>query len=395
MRKGRSGMTFTKPSFNYSGPRAVIAGIFMGVMGGEVFIVQPGFVQGLVGQLHYTDAQAGIIASSEMAGFAAMTIALIYLTRVVNWRHLIAGCIALTIIGQLASLAVTGFAAFCAIRFLVGLGCGGIVSIGFSSLGLTDKPDRNFGLLVAFSGAYGAMVLGLLPWLFAVSGMQGLLQVFAGFALLGLPLVGWLPEHGGGVETTGIDGAAHTLPPRAFLALAAMFAYFLAQGVVWAYLFRFGVAGGVSEADAAYGLTVAQFSGILGALVPSIVGDRFGRPSMLAISISAGALPLVYFLAGPVTSLAYAIAVCVYNFGFNKSHPYLLATMASLDGTGRTVTFAVAAQTLGLAIGPAIGAQLLFGQSFAYLQIFGIVVFAASFGFILLLGRTRPAPVAA
>ena len=83
-------------AFNPSSIRSVAAGVYMGVMGGEVFIVQPGFVQGLVERMGFSEEQAGFIASIEMAGFATMTILLIFLTRRLNWRHMLAACIALT-----------------------------------------------------------------------------------------------------------------------------------------------------------------------------------------------------------------------------------------------------------------------------------------------------------
>jgi MFS family permease len=162
-----------------------------------------------------------------------------------------------------------------------------------------------------------------------------------------------------------------------------MFAYFLAQGVIWTYLFRIAIDGGLTEPQAAFGLTIAQFAGILGALIPTIVGARFGRTVMLAIAISAGVVPLLYFLFGTITALSYAIAVCIYNFGFNKTHPYLLATMASFDGSGRVVTYAVALQTLGLAVGPAVGAWLLGGNTFAAVHWFGIAAFVTSLALIL------------
>jgi hypothetical protein len=68
--------------------------------------------------------------------------------------------------------------------------------------------------------------------------------------------------------------------------------------------------------------------------------------------------------------------------------------MASFDGSGRVVTFAVAMQTLGLAIGPAIGAALLVGNSFIAVQWFGIAAFAASFALILVPARFHEAKVA-
>lgn len=377
-------------TFNPSSLRSVAAGVYMGVMGGEVFIVQPGFVQGLVEHMGLTEEQAGLIASVEMAGFAAMTILLIFFTRRLNWRHMLAACIALAVAGQLGSMLTGSLASFGAMRFLAGLGCGGIVSIGFAAIGLTDKPDRNFGILVAFSGVYGAIVLGFMPDLYAYAGMQGLLLFFAAFAALGFAMVGWLPTSDGSTQT---DAEAKA-PFRIGLtvsALAAMFAYFLAQGVVWAYLFRIAIAGGISEGQAAFGLTIAQFAGILGALIPSIVGARFGRTIMLAIAISAGILPLLFFLYGTITALSYAVAVCIYNFGFNKTHPYLLATMAGFDGSGRVVTYAVALQTLGLAIGPAVGAWLLRGNTFEGIHWFGIAAFLASFVLILVPARHQSA----
>ena len=379
-------------SFNPSSIRSVTAGVFMGVMGGEVFIVQPGFVQGLVERMRFSEEQAGFIASIEMAGFATMTILLIFLTRRLNWRHMLAACIALTVAGQIGSMLTNELAAFSAMRFLAGIGCGGIVSIGFAAIGLTDKPDRNFGILVAFSGVYGAIVLGLMPSLYDYAGMQGLLLFFAAFAALGFTMVGWLPTSDGTVKETA-EAEMSSPVGLTISALAAMFAYFLAQGIIWTYLFRIAISGGISEGQAAFGLTIAQFAGILGALIPSIVGARFGRAVMLAIAISAGIVPLLFFLYGTITALSYAIAVCVYNFGFNKTHPYLLATMASFDRSGRVVTFAVAMQTLGLAIGPAIGAALLVGNSFFVVQWFGIAAFAASLVLILIPARFQEAKV--
>jgi MFS family permease len=206
-------------------------------------------------------------------------------------------------------------------------------------------------------------------------------------------MVGWLPKSDGATQV-GTKPREPFAIGLAVSALGAMFAYFLAQGVIWTYLFRIAISGGLSEGQAAFGLTIAQFAGILGALIPSIVGARFGRAIMLAIAISAGIVPLLFFLYGSITALSYAIAVCVYNFGFNKTHPYLLATMASFDGSGRVVTFAVAMQTLGLAIGPAIGAALLIGNSFIVVQWFGIAAFAASFALILVPARFHAAKVA-
>jgi hypothetical protein len=52
----------------------LIAAILVGVIGPEVFIVQPGFVQGLVQNLGFDDQSAGYAASIEVWGITATTL---------------------------------------------------------------------------------------------------------------------------------------------------------------------------------------------------------------------------------------------------------------------------------------------------------------------------------
>ena len=364
------------------GMKCVAAGIFMGVMGGEVFIVQPGFVQGLVEYAHFSEQQAGFVASAEMSGFAVVTLLMSFFADRFHWRHALALCIGLATVGNLLSLLTHTPVPFAVTRFLTGLGCGGIVSLGFASLGLSSRPDRHFGFMIMWSGVYGAVVLLAMPTVYKLLGVDGTLWFFALLAASGFLFVSWLPASGS--QHVAADTEAVDLGwPYKGLALAAMFLYFLAQGVVWAYLFRIAVAAGIPEQDAANGLTVAQLGGVAGALVPALVGARFGRAPMLFISIACGIAPLVFFIYGGLTAALYAVAVFIYNYGFNKTHPYLLATMAAFDRTGRVVVYAVALQTLGLAIGPAIGGLLIGNGSFDRINGLGIALFALSFTAIL------------
>ena len=67
-----------------------------------------------------------------------------------------------------------------------------------------------------------------------------------------------------------------------------MFLYFLAQGVVWAYLFLIGLAGGLTEQQVANGLTISQFAGIVGALGAALSAGRYGRVGPLLLGILGG-----------------------------------------------------------------------------------------------------------
>jgi hypothetical protein len=137
-----------------------------------------------------------------------------------------------------------------------------------------------------------------------------------------------------------------------------MLAYFTAQGVVWAYLFLIGVAGGLADQAVANGLMLSQFAGIGGALLAAVMAHRVGRTVPLTIGILGGAACL-YFLVGTIGFLVFALAVCVYNFFWNMTHPFLLGAMASFDRRGRVVVYAVAMQMIGLAVGPGLAASFI------------------------------------
>ena len=101
-----------------------LAAILMGVIGPEVFIVQPGFVQGLVVYLGLTDSQAGYTASAEMFGIAATTILLTFVAHKVNWRVIFTCSLIVMFLANALSTLTTDFESFGALRFASGLGAG-------------------------------------------------------------------------------------------------------------------------------------------------------------------------------------------------------------------------------------------------------------------------------
>ncbi len=360
---------------------SLFAAFYMGIVGPEVFIIQPGIVQGFVEYLKFTEQEAGYIASAEMWGIALTTIAMTFLSSRFNWRYVIAFSLVLVVVGNMASLTTTEFYAFGAWRFLAGVGCGGLVSLSFAVIGLTDNPDRNFGYYIMWVLTYGALGLLVLPTAYSLVGMEGVIIFFALLPAFGLLLVKHLPVSG--EEHAQVEADAVNLPKNfKVLALLAMFCYFLAQGLVWAYLFLVGLTGGASEQQVANGLTLSQFLGIVGALTAALVGARFGRAKPLTLAIIGGIIPLA-FLFGQVEILVYTIAVCVYNYAWNVTHPYLLASMASFDRTGKVVVYAVAFQMLGLALGPAIAATVISPGDYSRVISLGMLLFALSLVFIL------------
>src|SRR5215469_15870578 len=359
----------------------LIAAILVGVIGPEVFIVQPGFVQGLVQNLGFDDQSAGYAASIEVWGITATTLVMTFFSHRFNWRKVVTGSLLVVALANAACLAVHSKEAFVALRFLAGAGAGSLISLSFTTVGLTENPNRNFGYLIMWVLLYGAVVLYLMPTAYAWCGLHRVLEFFAAFPLVALPLVKAFPESGETAATVEAD-AVNLSASLKSLALLAMFAYFVAQGVAWAYLFLIGTAGGLTEQQVATGLTLSQVAGVAGALLPALIGGRFGRWRPLTVGIVGGALCLL-FLIGRFQYLPFAFWVCLYNFFWNMTHPFLLGSMASFDRRGRVVVLAVAAQMLGLAIGPALGATVIAPGQYASVNYIAIAMFALSWVCIL------------
>ncbi|MDE0756141.1 MAG: hypothetical protein OSB26_15980 [Woeseiaceae bacterium] len=362
--------------------RNTIFGVFLiGVIAPEVFIVQPGFVQGLVELLGFDEKGAGYTASAEMFGLAATTILMTFIAHRVNWRVVVFWSLIVMFVANVLCTMTSDLNQFAILRFIAGLGAGSLVSLAFAAVGLTSNPDRNFGFLIMWVLVYGALVLWAMPSAYELAGMNGVLWFFALFPLVAIPFIRYLPLSGESAVQVEKD-AVNLSGTMKTLALFAMLAYFTAQGVVWAYLFLIGLSGGLDDQQVANGLMLSQFAGIAGALLAAVFAQKYGRSLPLAIGIVGGAICL-YFLVGQFEFLVFALAVGVYNFLWNLSHPYLLGAMASFDRRGRVVVYAVAMQMIGLAVGPFLAATVITEGEFDRVNQLGAALFLVSFILIL------------
>jgi predicted MFS family arabinose efflux permease len=350
--------------------------ILAGVVGPEVFIVQPAVVEGFVKYLGFDAVSAGYAASVEVWGIALSSILLPFFAKRVNWRTVIVLSILLMALGNAASAFAPDHSVFLVLRLFVGIGAGGLISLSFAAVGLTENPDRNFGYMIMWVMIYGALGLWLVPSAFETGGMKLLLFFFAAFPLLVLPFVRFLPR--GGESAPHTDANAVELPrPAKASALLAMLLYFVAQGIVWAYLFLIGTDDGLSEQQVANALTLSQFMGVLGAWTFGAFGARISRSRALTLSVLGGSLCLL-FLTAHTTFAVFALVVCIYNFFWNVAQPALLSAMAVFDRRGRMVLAATAMQMVGLAAGPALAAWVMTSSAYSTVIGSGVALFVAS-----------------
>ena len=122
-----------KKIFGNDGPvdlnsRATLYSMFLiGVIAPEVFIVQPGFVQGLVEYLGFDDQGAGKVVSAEMWGLAATTILMTFIAHRVNWRRVVFGSLIIMFLANVACTLTDDVGTFVTLRFIAGLGAGSLI----------------------------------------------------------------------------------------------------------------------------------------------------------------------------------------------------------------------------------------------------------------------------
>ncbi len=355
--------------------RSIVAVLYLAVVGPCVFILQPGFVQGLVEYVGLSEQAAGYVASAEMFGIAATTVLLSLVAQRVSWRNFLVFSALLCAVGNFASIGQTDPQTLAVIRFITGLGSGGLISLTFTMAGLTERTDRNFGLIIVWVLTYGAFGLLIMPTAYQAVGMNGVLAFFGLFCASSLLFVRNTPDsgHAHADESRRRDYSA--LVQR--ISLTAILIYNIAIGIVWAYLFLVGIEAGMAEQSVANALTVSQFMGIVGAFLVVVFEKRFGRVLPLLVTIS-GTAAFIYILVGDLDANGFWIAVCGFNFLWNISMPYLLATMAEFDYRGRMVVHGVSMQMIGLAIGPSLAAQLLARGGYDLVNTAGVMMFIAA-----------------
>jgi MFS family permease len=356
--------------------KSIVAVVVLAVIGPCMFILQPAYVQGLVEYMNFSEEQAGLIAAAEMFGLAATAIAVNFFLGSINWRLMSAVFLAIATIGNGLSLTVSDASSLMAIRFVTGLGSGGLISITFTMMGLTKRAHRNMGFIIASVLTYGAFGLLVMPSVFQMVGVAGLLAFFGLFSASGFLFLANLPCSDQTHEHTVSSGIEYPWSTK-LMVLSAVLAYNLAIGIVWVYIFLVGVEAGISEQWVANALTISQFLGIAGAMMAVLFELRFGRILPLMVGIVGGALGIALILGSP-TALMYGLGVCAFNFLWNLTMPYLLAALAGFDPTGRVVAMGIALQMLGYAVGPALAASLLEANGYDFINSIAIGLFVAA-----------------
>lgn len=342
----------------------------------------PALMNALAGGIGFTDAEAGQVIAANGYGALLGNIIAVFLVRRFSQRVMVFAFLLLLATMDILTMWISDFSALIAWRLLAGVLGGLSLGIAFSFFAHLENTDKAFGLLLFIQFGIGSMVIYLMPSLELIWGAYAAFYVMAGFALMSVMFLVFLPDFPSANKT--VQGSESSSKPNGhmLLILVAICAYQMATSAIWAYVGLIGQAAGLPVEDVALYIAVTGLLGLLGAMLPVISGNRFGRLNWIVSGTLLSVMAAILMNYSSVL-IVYGLSMAVLFFSWPAVQSYLLAIIAETDRSGQLSTVAAFVSYLGLASGPLLASELLGNDDFSILLNVSAGVFLLSL-FLLL-----------
>jgi DHA1 family inner membrane transport protein len=374
--------------FPAASPDGLIAAVllsFLATAGLFYVNIMAALVSGLIDGLHFTEKQAGLVASANVYGAALGALVAVFLVKHMAWRKAAVAALIGMICFDLVSTQIASATLLTGVRFLHGTVGGFLVGTAFSVIARTRVPDRTFGMLLVVQFGLGGVGVMFLPGLVPVYGTSVLFLTLAAFSLVTLLMVPFLAEYPRKeiVSSSPQDAAPRVLWGLLTLALFGVFLFQAGNMALAAYMIELGRAYGLKLGFVSNWLGIAGWCGALGSLSVVFLETRLGRvmPLLIAFVLTVignaafhySASPLVFVVANIGTGMTWAFII-----------PYLLGMCAAFDASGQTAAMGGFFSKMGLATGPLAGSLLLNNVRYDLLINVSVAALAASALFALI-----------
>lgn len=336
--------------------RLVLAVVACAAITPAVLMAAPAIAAQLVSQLGLAPSQVGNLFSAELGAMSLATLPAYWWLPRFSWRRvaLVAGLV--FIVGNLASSMMQDYGTLMALRMLSAFAGGSLMVLCISSAALTANKNRVYGLWVMGQLVIGAIGLAVLPALFERFGLAVVYWLLAGLMAACLPLTRAFPGR------TRQRAIAADRPPvphlEATLGILAVLAFYIGLSGVWTFIGSIASDSGLSAQTSGEILATATVMGILGAAGATLIGARGTRRLWLVIGYALMIVAVVLLLDSPAL-VRFTLAALAFKFTWTFVLPFVLATLADLDASGRLMNTTNLVIGGGLAIGPALAGRAL------------------------------------
>lgn len=373
-----------RPALGANGARFLFVPIGIGIIVGFQSITALPFLVGALQDARgLIPREIGLVGGIEVGVMAATVLGLAPLINRVPRHHAALAAALGLAAAQAASALTESWLWFCLARALAG-GCAGVIAaIVGASIALSPYPERTSGYAMGLATLTDlALFLGL-NWAIGAAGAQGAYFLLAALTLALVPAMLWFPPR---------SQATPPLTPQllraGMLIWAAIACYAAGQTAIWSYVERIGAAAGLSGRFIALSLGLGGLVGVIGALLASQLGQRFGTfwPILISTSLLAGAGWALIFTSN---ASGFLLIYCAFVFFYLFKEPFVWGLAARLDIQGRIIAAGSGVGLLGVSAGAALaGLGLHITADFTILGwlLLGLV----GLGFVLLLPLMRP-----
>jgi predicted MFS family arabinose efflux permease len=370
----------TGGAFPTAAPDGLVAAVllaFLATAGLFYVNIMAALVDGLVQGLHFTERQAGFVASANVYGAALGALIAVFFVRRISWRRVSVVLLCSLIAADMLSTFIKDPTAMIAMRLLHGTIGGMLVGTGFSVIARTRFPDRTFGMLLVVQFGLGGLGVMVLPRLVPIFGTPVLFIALALFSLVTLAMVPFLSDYPVRLPATTHAPRARTRWVPLLLAFGSVILFQAGNMALAAFMFELGHGYGLQTDFMSTVLGVAGWIGALGSLMVVVFGTRFGRftPLLIALILSVFGNALFHFSASPFIYAAANIGTSI-TWAFVIS--YLLGMCAAFDRTGQTAAMGGFVSKLGLATGPLVGSFLIVNNHYTLLINVSVAILALS-----------------
>ena len=364
----------------HSGRPTPLLGIAVATAASLAAVILPLLVTVSSRVFHLSAASAGRVEAAEMFGFAAGSALVSALLSRTTVSRLMVTSVAVVVAGNLLTLVVAP-QFLLPLRLVTGIGEGMGGASNAAIVAGTSAPERYFGILLCSLFIGATVILRLDAAATAAIGPHAVYWILAGASLLTLPAALFARKSTQATQA-GQRAPGGALSRTTLIAIAvgltAIMASYAAWTTIWAYAANVGQWSGLSLQQTNVVLSYATLAGMAGAGVAIVLGPRLGNaiPLLAAGVFMAASVVVVIFRLTPST---FPAAILLWMAGIEFATPYMIGFMSEADREGRATSLCAAAQTLGMSVGPALGAIVVDSASGAVLGSLAIVLLIPSF----------------
>ncbi len=331
-----------------------------------------------------SDGTAGIVVALEFGTMAVAGMIVSSKITKLNTRLLARIAVIVVLLGNILSIMCLSnnlFEVFVAIRMVVGLGSGALLSLAYGLAATTKNTRKTYSFLAGTEVVVAFLGLTFAGIAMEKLGASGAFIALAGLTLVLMPIFFWFPKNECSAVEVADSGKGRFSVDIKLLLVAAMF-FYLALNTVYPFVELIGLEIGIPFATIATILTLSLLFSIGGPIICNFLGKKFGS----AVQVIGGTLVMMvaFIVVVYATSMYwYAGSVIMQSVSILYFIPLFNNLIARFDQSGRATSLNAALLAIGTAVAPFVsgivlnagGSFVILGwMSFVFLSL--IIVFA-------------------